>query len=251
MDDKTIKLLIDLHLNNKRQGPGSDRAFRRALELAEVDTQSELKIADIGCGTGVSSIALAKHTKSKITAVDIFKDFLDKLNDRAQTAKVSGQINTFQADMSDLPFEKEQFDVIWAEGAIYNIGFENGIKKWRKFLKPGGRLVLTEITWLQEAIPKDLNEHWAEEYPEIDFASSKISHLEKNGYMPIAYFPLTQEVWIDNYYSPLEASFESFLKRNNHSQEAQVIVEAEKKEIALYNKYKDYYSYGCYIAVKL
>jgi len=49
---------------------------------------------------------------------------------------------------------------------------------------------------------------------------------------------------------PMEARFETFLKRNNNSELAKKIVEENKAEMELYQKYKDYYSYGFYIARK-
>lgn len=245
-----MQLLIDLHANNKRQGPGSDKTFCKAIELSEIDVQSELQVVDIGCGTGVSSLALAQATKAHITSVDLFPQFLKVLEENANKENLTDRITTIEADMAELPFRTEQFDVIWAEGAIYNIGFENGIKDWRKFLKPGGRIVLTEITWLRQDIPQELRTHWEQEYPEIASASKKIAQLEQNGYKLLGYFPLSHEAW-DEYYGQLEAGFADFLKRNNSSKEAQSIVDAEKHEIALYTKYKEYISYGCYIAAKV
>jgi hypothetical protein len=56
---------------------------------------------------------------------------------------------------------------------------------------------------------------------------------------------------VDNYYRPIQDSFETFLKRNDKSEKAQAIVDNEKNEIAMYEKYKAYYSYGVYIARKL
>lgn len=250
MDDKSLQLLVDLHVNNKRQGPGNDATFKKALELAGFDKNSILSIADIGCGTGVSTLALAKNTNAHITAVDLFPNFLAKLNANASEANLSSRITTQKADMAKLPFQKEQFDVIWAEGAIYNIGFEKGIRLWKEFLKPGGVMVLTEITWLTHDVPNELSVHWQEEYPEIAHASTKIRQLEENGYTVKAYFPLTDEAWLDGYYGPLQASFKSFLQRNNNSVAAKEIIKAEEAEIELYKKYKKYVSYGCYIAQK-
>jgi hypothetical protein len=40
--------------------------------------------------------------------------------------------------MDDLPFKEEELDLIWSEGAIYNIGFEKGLREWRKYLKKMG-----------------------------------------------------------------------------------------------------------------
>ena len=48
----------------------------------------------------------------------------------------------------------------------------------------------------------------------------------------------------------MQDSFEAFLKRNGNSEKAQEIVNTEKMEIALYEKYKAHYSYGVYIARK-
>jgi len=252
MNKQTISLLADLHVNNHRQGPGSDKALKQALQFSGINKSASLKIADIGCGTGSSSIALAKLTNASIVAVDFVKEFLEKLEKKASFENLQNRIKTINADMSKLPFEEEEeFDIIWSEGAIYNVGFLNGIKTWRKFLKPQGVLVITEITWLVSEIPLELKRHWEAEYPEISLASKKMQQLESNGYKPIGYFILPKDCWINEYYQPLEAGFSDFLKRNKQSEQAKAIVESERKEIALYKKYQEYYSYGCYIAEKI
>ena len=153
--------------------------------------------------------------------------------------------------MDNLPFGEEEYDVIWSEGAIYNIGFERGVKDWNRYLKTGGLLVASEITWTTASRPLEIQKHWEGEYPEIDTASSKIGVLEKNGYCPVGYFVLPEHCWLDNYYTPIQNSLDEFLARNGNSEEAQAIVEAEKKENSLYEKHKKYYSYGVYVARKL
>jgi len=81
-------------------------------------------------------------------------------------------------------------------------------------------------------------------------ASSKIAVLETNGYSPIGYFVLPEHCWLDNFYRPMQGSFKGFLNRNGNSEEARAIVEAENREIELYEKYKAHYSYGVYVARK-
>jgi hypothetical protein len=152
--------------------------------------------------------------------------------------------------MDSLPFSEKEYDVIWSEGAIYNMGFENGVSYWKHFLKPGGKLVVSEITWLTSARPAELQEYWEYEYPEIDTASSKIRILERHGYTSVKNFILPKHCWIENYYRPMQNSFADFLQRNGQSKQAHAIVNAEKKEIGLYEKYHNYYSYGFYIARK-
>ena len=251
MDEETLKLLTDLHINNKRQGPGSEVTFERALDLSGIDVEATLSIADIGCGTGSATMSLLQHTKANIVAVELLPAFLEKLRTYANEAGVDSRLTTVEADMSDLPFNDGQFDVIWSEGAIYNIGFEEGVKNWKRFLKHNGVLVASEITWLRSDVPEEVRSHWSQEYPEIDVASNKISILERYGYSPIGYFTLTPDCWLDEYYNPIKEGLSAFLKRNEKSAKAKEIVEAEKREYELYKKYQDYYSYGMYIARKL
>jgi ubiquinone/menaquinone biosynthesis C-methylase UbiE len=249
MDD--FQLLIDLHREGARQGPGGDPETELAIQIARIDRATPLKVADIGCGTGASTQLLAKLLNARITAVDFLQDFLDILQARAKEAGVADRISTLACSMDDLPFAEEEFDVIWAEGAIYNIGFEKGVADWRRFLKAGGLLVASEITWTTDSRPSELQEHWDKEYPEITVASAKIRVLEKHGYSPIGYFVLPERCWLDQYYRPMQARFEDFMNRNGNSEEARAVVTAEQKEIDLYEKYKSHYSYGVYIARKL
>lgn len=246
-----LELLVDLHKGASRQGPGGNIETERAIELAGLSRTAPLKVADIGCGTGASTLILARMLNAEIASVDFLQDFLDVLETRARSEGLAQNIAPLCASMDQLPFQDEELDVIWAEGAIYNIGFEKGIIDWKRYLKVGGLLVASEITWITESRPTEIQEYWDNIYPEIDTAASKIKVLEQNGYSPIAYFVLPEHCWLDNYYDPIRSSFDSFLGRNENSEQARSIVESERQEIALYEKYKSYYSYGVFIARKV
>ncbi len=185
-----------------------------------------------------------------IVAVDFLQDFIDILAVGAKSAGVEDRITPLCVSMDELPFEDEELDVIWSEGAIYNIGFKKGVVDWRRYLKPGGLLIASEITWLTSSRPSELQDHWVSAYSEIDTASAKIEVLEGSGYVPIGYFVLPEYCWLDNYYEPMQKSFEGFLAQNGNSEEACAIVASERREIELYEKYKAYFSYGFYIARK-
>jgi cyclopropane fatty-acyl-phospholipid synthase-like methyltransferase len=246
-----IELLIDFHVGAKRQGPGSDTDTLKALGFIGIDPKKPLTILDIGCGSGAQTLTLAQHLKGKITAVDLYPKFLDKLNERARSLSLSDKIITLEKSMDDLPFSEEEFDIIWSEGAIYNIGFQNGIKKWKNYLKTGGCISVSEMTWKTKLRPREIEEYWNKEYPEIDTASAKIKILEENGFSPLGFFFLDANSWIDNYYNPIENRLEDFLIRHGNSEAAKAIVKSEKREIALFKKYNEYLSYGFYIAKKL
>ncbi len=252
MDDLQMQLLIDLHRSNFRQGPGGESETQQALMLAGLlDKSPPLKIADIGCGTGASTIQLARELDAEITAVDFLPEFLEELQTRAREHGVADKISTLRCSMDALPFADEDFDVIWSEGAIYNMGFEAGVSAWRRFLKPGGKLVISEITWLTSERPSELQAHWDAEYSEIDVASAKIGVLERHGFIPEGYFYLPTSCWFENYYRPMQNGFDAFLERNGGSDQAREIIESEKAEIALYEKHQNHYSYGVYIAKKI
>lgn len=248
MDELT--LLADLHKAGLRQGPGSPDVTRRAMVLAGLDGSRPLEITDIGCGTGGASLELARMLDARITAVDFLPSFLDVLRQRAQ-AQGLGRIITLEASMDALPFTDASFDVIWSEGAVYNMGFEAGASAWKRFLKPGGKLVLSEITWTTAARPQTITDYWTAQYPEIDTASAKLAVLERHGYRPEGYFLLPPCCWQEHYYGPLRERFPAFLDRHEHSPQAAAIVAAEEKEMALYQKYGQFYSYGMYVAAKV
>ena len=246
-----FELLVDFHKDAERQGPGSSFETKKALSFLNINKDHKLKIADIGCGSGAQTITLAQNIEGQITAVDLFPEFLDKLNLKSEELGIQERIKTMEKSMDDLPFDNEEFDIIWSEGAIYNMGFEAGIKKWKDYLKSGGYLGVSEITWITNSRPKEVEDYWNKEYPEIDTASNKIRILEENGYSLVGYFFLSQNCWIENYYKPMEKRFSSFLEKHNNSEMAKNIIVEHKEEIRKYKKYKDYYSYGFYIAKKI
>ena len=248
MDD--YGLLIDLHQYQSRQGPGGDWETQRAIALARLDPSRSLKIVDIGCGTGASTLVLARLPRARVTAIDLFPEFLNILESRAEMAGLGQAITSQVGSMETLDLDEEAYDVLWAEGSIYNMGFGAGIQAWRRFLKPGGILAVSDITWLRNDRPKILENYWIAQYPEIDTAAAKIAQLNDNGYETIGYFSLPQSCWLEQYYQPLEQSFPQFLDRHHHSPEAQAIVAAETQEIAFYHQYSPYYSYGFYVAKK-
>ncbi len=252
MDDETLfALMVELHRDGARQGPGSDEETLRALELTRLDTSAKLQVADIGCGTGASTLVLASELRNaRFIAVDLFPEFLDILSERASAAGCSGKIEILAESMDSLPFANESLDLIWSEGAIYNIGFAKGIEAWRPVLRTGGVLAVSEITWLRPNPPEEIRQHWNNEYPEIATASEKIAILERGGYDLLGYLVLPSTNWINNYYEPTEERISAFLQRHAGQSEAEALVKMERQEADLYKRFKDWFSYGFYVARK-
>jgi ubiquinone/menaquinone biosynthesis C-methylase UbiE len=246
-----FSLLIDLHRHQQRQGPGGVEETRRAIALTGMEHHKDLNIADIGCGTGAQTLTLAESLDGHITAVDLFPEFLEELEARASKKNLKGRISVLQASMEKLPFEKEEFDLIWSEGAIYLMGFEEGLKTWSRFLKPGGIMAVSDIAWLTEKRPAELEEYWVKECPGVDTLDAKQGTLVRQGYNPLGHFVLPEKCWIDHYYKPLQENYQAFLERQGHSQAARQLVEQDQQEYEMYLKYKKYYSYGFFVAKKM
>jgi SAM-dependent methyltransferase len=243
-----LKLLIDLHVAAERQGPGDAAQTRCAIQLSGLSGHRNLKIADIGCGTGASALVLAQDLDAKVFAVDILPEFLSVLRSRAASAGLSDRIATVNASMEALPFEAGSLDAIWSEGAIYRMGFENGVRQWRRLLKPGGILAVSELTWLTARRPAELEAHWRAQYAEVATASSKLAVLERDGYAPMGYFVLPEACWLDAYYRPMQKRFAAFLERHGASDAAMAVVAEERLEIDLYERYREFVGYGYYVA---
>lgn len=254
-DNKSIhnfqfELICEYFSNIERQGPGSTEVTTKALSFIEGLTEKSL-IADIGCGTGGQTMTLAQHIPGHITAVDLFPKFIDKLKVNAEKHGYKGRINAIVGDMNALPFEKEQFDLVWSEGAISHIGFKRGMNDWNKFIKPGGYIAVSEATWFTPARPKEIYDFWMDAYPEIDVISTKIAQMEQAGYKAVAHFIVPESCWLDGYYAPQHTARELFLKKYGGQQIALDMVANTQREESLYNKYKDYYGYAFYIGRKL
>lgn len=253
--DPALALMEDLFRDAPRQGPGEGAQTARALELAAAAGARlgpDSRIADLGCGTGAQTLDLARLTGADIVAVDILPSFLERLEEGARKlgSGSSARIRTLRASMSALPFSDGEFDALWAEGSVYNMGFREGLSAWRRFLKKGGVLCVTELTWFGESRPAEAEVYWGREYPGIDTAAAKLRAAEECGYVPAGYFPLPSRCWTEGYYRPLEGLIDPFLKRHGGSAEAMRIAEGLREEMEVYDRFGDFYGYGFYILIK-
>lgn len=184
MEESDFELLGEYYSMLERQASGSPETTLKALSFVEVQ-RPIVRIADIGCGTGAHTLLLAEYLPgSQVTALDLFPVFIEQLNANAAQAGLQDRVKGITGNMEALPFEPDSLDLIWSEGAIYNIGFERGIREWRAFLKTGGYLAVSEISWLTQERPSELQDYWDAAYPEINTASAKMAQMEAAGYTP-------------------------------------------------------------------
>ena len=117
--------------------------------------------------------------------------------------------------MFEIDFSNESFDIIWAEGSISIIGFENGLKIWRRFLKPNVFLVV---------------------HDDIKNITNKRKQIPNYGYNIKGYFSLPQDAWWINYYSPIENKIQELRKKYIDDSEALKILNEKQNEIEMFKK---------------
>jgi ubiquinone/menaquinone biosynthesis C-methylase UbiE len=211
----------------------------------------EATIADLGCGTGGQTMVLAQHTPGQIKGLDLFPAFIDLFNKNAQKYHLQKRVKGIVGSMAELPFHAEELDLIWSEGAIYNIGFERGLREWKAYLKPGGYLAVSEASWFTEERPQEIHDFWMDAYPGIDTIPNKMAQMQQAGYVPVASFILPENCWLEHFYKPQVGAQQTFLKNHAGNTAAEDFVANQRHEEKLYNKYKHFYGYVFYIGKKI
>lgn len=203
IDDFDFSMIADFFKRVYRQGPGGKRETRLATNLIP-DFKRKIRIADMGCGKGSQTFVLAGEYNAEIDADDLLPEMMEGIREESRKQGLEDYVHPVQASMDELPFKKESYDLIWAEGSIFIIDYEQGLAYWREFLKPGGFIAVTECSWLGNKRSQNLG--WIQDnLPEIDTIEHKIHQMAEAGYEPYTHFILPETCWT-------EPTMEAFLK---------------------------------------
>ncbi len=239
MDQIFYEIFEQMH----RQGPGKPEYTKKAFSFCQLPQNPQ--ILDIGCGTGSQTISLAESTDGLITAVDNHKPFLKQLQKDVKQRKLDSQIKILHADMNQLDL-KQNFDLIWSEGAIFIIGFKKGLKEFKKFLKPGGFMALTEVAWIKENPPPEAVSFWEKQYPAIRDIDQNLKIIQNAGYKLIHHFIMPRDAW-DEFYSNLKDITKKMKKKYKDNPEAKKTLDMVSQEIEAYEQFGEFYGYVFYI----
>lgn len=244
-----MNLFFELHHNLPREGPGDNASTVKAFSLIEKEgLPPNARLLDIGCGPGMQTLELAKQPAlDHITAVDLHEPFLQALQTRTAEAGLQDRITVQKANMRDLPFAPESFDVIWSEGAIYIMGFANGLHQWKPLLKPNGYLVVSEVTWLQDDPAEEARAFWTDAYPAMQTIQANLAEIETAGYRNIAHFTLPESAWWEHYYTPLQAKITALRAQYADNPDALKQLDEAETEIEIYRRHADSYGYVFYV----
>ncbi|MFJ8694956.1 SAM-dependent methyltransferase [Streptomyces roseolilacinus] len=240
--DPMTEALFALHHDLPRQGPGSDATTRRMREAAG-PLPARPRVLDAGCGPGRSTLLLAEETGAHVTAVDLHQPFLDGLAAEAAHRGLGDRVTVVNRSMDRLPFPDHSFDVIWAEGSVYTVGFDTALRSWLRLLTPGGVLAVTEIEWTVPTPAAPARAYWDAVYP-LRTRAANAAAAQAAGYRLVAHWPLPESDWWDEYYTPLT---QRIARADPHRPGMPEAVTALRAEIAMRREHGGDYHYAAYL----
>jgi len=173
-------------------------------------------IFDAGCGTGVPTVELTQLSDGHIIAMDVDESALHELKCKIAYNKLAERIDIIICSLFKMCFHDESFDIIWAEGSINLIGFERGLFEWRRYLKPGGFLIV---------------------HDEPENLSHKIKQISACKYNLLDHFILSEDIWQQNYFAPLEKYISTKYQGQSDGTESSELIEQDRQFITEFKQY--------------
>ncbi|MFC2057128.1 class I SAM-dependent methyltransferase [Chloroflexota bacterium] len=196
------------------------KAFRM---LSQMDKP---RVLDIGCGSGTPTLELARLSQGEVIGIDIDQPALDQFTRKIKGAGLTEQVKAVNCSMFDVDFPDESLDIIWSEGSIYAVGFQRGLLEWRRFLKPGGFMVI---------------------HDEKGNVKEKLEQISNCGYELLGYFILSEDIWWTEYFAPLEKLITE--SRTSYNDDPKILEEIHQaqEELDMFKKNPERNSSVCFV----
>lgn len=216
-----------LHIFKDKVRKNFSNCTRRAYEtLPKIKNP---RILDVGCGSGVPTLELALLSGGYVTGIDIDQTALDELTEKIERDGLSGRVKAVNCSATDASFPDDSFDIVWAEGAIATIGFQKGLKEWKRLIKPGGFLVV---------------------HDDIGDVSKKKKQISQCGYVLMDYFIIEGNEWWREFYEPLEGFIKETRGSGNPSPEVLREMDTDSNFIEIIKKNPERYDSVFFVLMK-
>ncbi len=250
MSELTLRfwpIFFELYESLPRQGPGNRASAARALAFCG-DLPLVAAVLDLGCGVGAQTFHLADLTSASIVALDSHAPSIERLRATVSERGLTERIQPVVGDMAEPGLPPASFDLIWSEGALYNIGIEKALHVCHGLLRAGGYLAFTDAVWRRDNPPPAVKASFESDYPAMGWVPDVLAAIERSGFSPIGHFTLPEEAWWDDFYTPMEIRIEALRGKYGDDEEALAVLNQLAQEPEMHRRYSDYYAYEFFVA---
>ncbi len=241
------EIFFEVYESLPRQGPGSRACAARALDLCR-GLPDEPDILDLGCGVGGQTLQLAELSSgSSIVAIDSHAPSIERLQATVAERGLSSRVRALVGEMAHPGQAPESFDLVWSEGALYNIGLRNALRVCFELLRPGGYLAFTDAVWRKEGPPAVVKTGFDLDYPSMGWLTDDLSAIRDGGFGLIGHFTLPDAAWWDDFYTPMESRIAELRGKYAKDPEAIEILDQQAREPEIHRRYSDYYAYEFFV----
>lgn len=229
-----------------RQGPGNRACAEKALALCR-QLPAAPEVLDLGCGVGGQTLQLAELTTGSIVAVDIHAPSIQRLQRMVAGRGLAGRIRPMVGDMAQLALPPASFDLIWSEGALYQIGIDNALRVCHGLLRPAGYLAFTDAVWRTENPPPEVKASFDFDYPAMGRVPDVLAAIAKSGFELVGHFTLPDQAWWDDFYTPMQRRIEELRARHAADAEALAVLDQLAQEPELHRRHSACYAYEFFV----
>jgi DNA-binding transcriptional MerR regulator/SAM-dependent methyltransferase len=245
-NETTMKYFYEVFEDLPRQGPGCTDLTLKALSLVK-GLPPRPEVLDIGCGCGAQTLVVARKLRSPVTAVDNHGPVLERLSKAARAEGLD--IRTRELSMLELPFPPASFDLLWAEGSIFIIGMQKGLRTFRELVRPGGTLVFSEMCWFDDNPPREIADYFARIYPDLQKEADVRRLAKEAGWSLVGDFRFPESAWWQDFYDPMLARIQKLRKRDAGTPEALALYAGLELEAEMFRRHAGSYGY-CFFVLR-
>ncbi len=246
-DPRFWEIFFELYEGLPRQGPGNRTCAARALGLCRELPHSPA-ILDLGCGVGGQTLQLAEMTSGSIVAIDSHAPSIELLQAAIAKRGLSPRVSAVVGDMARPKQPLESFDLIWSEGALYNIGLRNALEVCHGLLRPGGYLAFTDAIWRKQNPPSAVKAGFDLDYPTMGWLEDDLAAIQDRGLELVGHFTLPDEAWWDDFYTPMQARIAELRDKYANDIKASAILDQLAEEPEMHSRYSEFYAYEFFVA---
>ena len=239
-------ILFEVFESLPRQGPGDHATTARALELCP-SLPDAPRVLDLGCGAGAQTLDLLSLTRGTVTAVDAHAPFIERLRRRAAERGVAERVDARVADMTRL--DPQPHDLVWSEGALYNLGLARALDLCATQLVPGGTLAFTDAVWRSDNPPDEVRTAFAD-YTTMGHPDDVLALLDARGWSTVAHFHVPEHAWWTDFYTPMEARIDELRRKHASDAEALAALDALAEEPRMRHRHAAHYGYAFFVATR-